>query len=1058
MKGLPSLTIVPAGAGSGKTYRIKELLANWVKSGKVRPDRIAAVTFTETAASELRDRIRNELMARDCLEDALRLDQSFISTIHGFGNRLLVEYAFEANHCPSSRLVGEDEEGLLLRKAIARIDRIETISRKLERLGYRYDFANQTDSATQFRNRILTCVQTLRIIGGELNRASRRDHALRFIEQTYGPTEDAALLTTALRRRIQDLLKKFPDCMSEFVKSDSAKASVEHNYRWLQEAANTSALGKDWSLWKKLQELKVFKKDDQLPADYQELARDVMALASELCSHPGPLADASQHAQVLLDSAWDALADYAQRKQNIGIVDYTDMIDLARQLLEIPEVLEHVAHRFDCLIIDEFQDTNPLQFSLLWKLHQLGVPALIVGDVKQSIMGFQSADPRLMRSLMALHHEHCQPLNNNWRSQAPLMAVVNEISTRMFGSDYTRLVPKAPFTSKLEPLEVVAFEGKGITAKIQAPHIAARIKAILTDNQTTVYDPRLKQHRPVKGEDIAILGYTHDRLKMYADALSTIGVRSQLEQDGWFLSRPVQLLYHGLSLVADPGDNHAALYLAVTELGDHELSSATGTLMREERLPLPLLDRLAAIATDQDLFTVDELVAQTLDAMDLYDLIATWPDAGQARANLLRFQAEATDFVRADREALAGGGFFGAGLKTFLAWLRRRLEEKNGDRQPTPHVHDEDAVQLITWHAAKGMEWPIVVVTTLDRKVENRLPSLGIDYTTFSDLNAVLDNARIEYSPKFSADETNDRFKAPLDAMARIEGLNLLYVALTRAREQLILEWPENLAQSSKYTFWHLLCDSAKMRLEANQMKVGDSSFSCRVTAADREPPEAFEQPTSPLLQKLPVVGRRALHLAPLPENLTPVFLTPSSLHDLETVQEPMVVQTVQFGKPIELTLSSSAARGLIVHRAIELIGQQVPPDQACSAMGLSQKDPDWQTLQSTTELFMQAISTRFQPTGLHWEVPIVAENKAGNFISGTIDLLVETRDGYWIVDHKSDQTDEREGRFMRYLPQLDCYAKALVEGMGYRVVGVAIHWVGYGEISCLLKDNCIKR
>lgn len=58
----------------------------------------------------------------------------------------------------------------------------------------------------------------------------------------------------------------------------------------------------------------------------------------------------------------------------------------------------------------------------------------------------------------------------------------------------------------------------------------------------------------------------------------------------------------------------------------------------------------------------------------------------------------------------------------------------------------------------------------------------------------------------------------------------------------------------------------------------------------------------------------------------------------------------------------------------------------------------------------------------------------------------------YWIVDHKSDETDDRHERFLRYWPQMDCYAKALVEGMGYRVVGVAVHWVGYGEISCLPK------
>jgi len=110
MSALPDLTLIPAGAGAGKADRIKEQLADWVEKGLVGPHRIAAVTFTESAAGELRERIRSTLMERGRVEDALRLDQSFITTIHGFGNRLLLEYAFEAGQCPSPRLLTEDEE------------------------------------------------------------------------------------------------------------------------------------------------------------------------------------------------------------------------------------------------------------------------------------------------------------------------------------------------------------------------------------------------------------------------------------------------------------------------------------------------------------------------------------------------------------------------------------------------------------------------------------------------------------------------------------------------------------------------------------------------------------------------------------------------------------------------------------------------------------------------------------------------------------------------------------------------------------------------------------
>jgi len=1050
MSALPRLTMVPAGAGSGKTYRIKEQLADWVNAGQVGPDRIAAVTFTETAASELRDRIRIELMVRDRLEDALRLDQSFISTIHGFGNRLLVEYAFEVQCSPDTRLLEEDEEGLLLRKAIANIQRIETISRRLAAFGYRYDFLSGRDGAGQFRDHILDCVKRLRVIGGDLKRTDRLAWALDYLEHSYGATEDADALTTALRRSVQALLDRYPHCMRDYVNSESAKTAVDADYRWLQEAATTSALDDDWTLWKNLQKLKVFKSNKQLPADYQELARAVIGHADNLHLHPGPLENARQHTGVLMESAWDALADYAARKREKGIVDFTDMIDMAWRLLDIPEVLEHVAARFDCLVIDEFQDTNPLQFAMLWKLYRQGVPALVVGDVKQSIMGFQSADPRLMCAMMDCHQECCQPLDCNWRSQPALMDVVNAVGEKMFADGYTCLTPRAAFTSRLSALEAIAFEGKGIKPNIQAQHVAARIKAILCDGQAQVYDSHLKCHRPVRGGDIAILGLTHKRLGVYAEALTELGVNSRLEQDGWFASRPVQLLYHGLCLVADPDDRHAALYLAVTELGHDDLTSATGALLEGKPLRLPFLEALLELAAQSAASGVDALVARTIDIMKLYDVVSTWPDAAQARANLLRVQAEAEAFILTEREALAGGGFYGSGLKTFLAWLRRKIEEKDGDRQPAPQVHDEDAVQLFTWHAAKGMEWPIVVVTTLDKTVSSRLPSLDIDYATFSDLDAVLDNARIAFSPQFAASVTNDRFQLPLDEKARVEGLNLLYVALTRPREQLILEWPQQLAASSRYTFWHLFQDVANVRLDANRLWVGDQAFACRVTAADKEPPAVSDASLLPPSPSLPVVGRRALQPARSHGWLTPAFLTPSKIHALNNGKKNVSMATLNYGQAVRLTLPSGAERGLIVHRALELLCQGAPEQRARSLLGIGVEDVDWQRLKQIADQFMQALHERFHPKALHWEVPIVGCDSSGSVIGGTIDLLMETDDGHWIIDHKSDETEDREGRFATYWPQLDCYARALEDGMGCRVGGMAIHWVSYGEVSCL--------
>ena len=107
---LPSLTIIPAGAGSGKTYTIQQQLGEWVSEGAVAPERIVAVTFTEAAASELRERISAKLLDANQTEAALKLDQAYISTIHGFGLRILSEFSFDAGTSPQPRLLNEDEK------------------------------------------------------------------------------------------------------------------------------------------------------------------------------------------------------------------------------------------------------------------------------------------------------------------------------------------------------------------------------------------------------------------------------------------------------------------------------------------------------------------------------------------------------------------------------------------------------------------------------------------------------------------------------------------------------------------------------------------------------------------------------------------------------------------------------------------------------------------------------------------------------------------------------------------------------------------------------------
>ena len=149
------------------------------------------------------------------------------------------------------------------------------------------------------------------------------------------------------------------------------------------------------------------------------------------------------HISALIAAGQDVLVHYAEAKRKAGLVDYGDMIALAAEMLRSrPDVLSTLVERINCLVVDEFQDTNPLQFALLWQLKEAGVPTVTVGDLKQAIMGFQGADPRLFDALIQQNQDVSKPLTSNWRSQPDLMHFINAIGPGLFGENYVPLTPQ----------------------------------------------------------------------------------------------------------------------------------------------------------------------------------------------------------------------------------------------------------------------------------------------------------------------------------------------------------------------------------------------------------------------------------------------------------------------------------------------------------------------------------------------------------------------------------------------------------------------------------------
>ena len=1054
------LTIIPAGAGSGKTYTIQQQLGEWVVQGLIAPERIVAVTFTEAAAAELRERIRAKLLSLGRLEDALKLDQAFISTIHGFGLRLLTEFAFDAGLSPRPRLLNEDEENILIRLALARTNKADVIMSNLARFGYSYDFNSQKSAEEIFRDDLLKIVMLLRSAGWVEESDTYSEFAAKWIRERYGITADGEQLTSRLHNAVNRLLDAFPENMAgEFGNNKTASKEFQRDYRNLTAASKDGVLSTDWKLWKELRSLRKSKRGCQLPDGYDNLADAVIGAANALPTHPGPLDQAVLHIESLVAAGQDVLVHYGQAKHEAGLVDYGDMIAMASEMLRSrQDVLNTLVQRIDCLVVDEFQDTNPLQFDLLWQLKEAGVPTVTVGDLKQAIMGFQGADPRLFDALIHQNQEVAKPLISNWRSQPNLMHFINAVGPGLFGDEYIPLAPQGA-ESPVEPIELIDFSVKAKRGQhaIRALSVGDRLKALLDDPVQRIWDRRTKQSRRLRGGDIAVLCPTHKVLSKYAAVLRRQGLRVRVQEEGWYSSRIVQLACQALAYVANPSDRHAALYLAVTELGSLDLKSSLEQLITAGKIDDPVLDQLDVLASNVEDRTIFALVADTFSALGLFDVVSGWPDADQSRANLLRLQAEAGEFMDANREALASGGYHGSGIQSFLAWLNAKVEQKDKNNQPDPRVIDEDAIQLVTWHSSKGREWPVVFVCGMDKSLSPRLPNMALGYSTFEDLSQLIERAQIEYSPKFAAPESNDQFLGELQIATELESRRLIYVAMTRAREKLVLEWPSYLAGKDALTYWSILSSEASVSHQDATITVGDASFPCAVWEGASELPEEFWVGDEISPTELSTIGRRAIQRGVVPDSLLPDSVIPSGLvvgPGLDVAPE-QPLESIRYHEGIDLEIElSGTALGTFLHRCFEVLGVNAELAAQISAItGVEISDGDASSIVNSVASFERWMTDHFSAKAVHRELPLLGLDDNGSVVSGTADLVLETDGGVWIIDHKSDQVDDPKMVFSNYQPQLECYSK-LLNSMGYDVLGLGINWIRRGEVAFIRHDR----
>ncbi len=773
---------VVAGPGSGKTFVLVERFRWLVLEKNISPHRILAITFTEKAAASMRRKLIESFPAGS--RHRAEVERSCISTIHGFCARLLRENAIAAEVDPEFRVLDEWEADFELRRAIDGALE-QAYSAEPER-ARRFLAAFASD---QVHESLFCLYQALRAAGASISQASRIPPSCS-LQQSWAALvqafdQTAACSTAGWNTNQRDALGDALAVRKRLAELAGLPASIAH-FQALRQIDFVVTAFKRGS---RQRELLTLIRDELAPRCRRALLLEANA----------------ENRQWFLETLSKADSLYRAGKQQRAMLDYADLEEYAIRLLE--RTGGRIAATFDHILIDEFQDTNALQSRLVSRLRQ-GAKLFVVGDINQSIYGFRHADPEVFRAYREQTRSgggEVHELAENFRSRQEVLDAIKAIARDAPGIEVQELTAGTRFLTASQPcLEVLVVHAEdGDRAfHLEAQHIAARIRELcghLTLKAGEENPGGEPQTRVAGYGDFAVLCRTSMQLRIIEQVLRDQGLPCQItEGRGFYDTREVNDLIHFLRALWNPLDEislAAVLRSPLAGISDESLfraKLAAGSLLGGLRhglddnaaaphckLPpdeaakvksfLTLFDRWRA---RRDYMTIDRLLAGVLADTGYFEQLLRRPGGPQKAANVSKLMALARRFHASGQ----------AGLDEFIerAQQLRRFQVREGEAEPPDWK--ADAVQLMTIHAAKGLEFPVVFVPALNRSLPNDkdpvsfLPSIGIGMQWVDPATG-----------KIEADTFAAEIFKKQDAARNEEEERLLYVAVTRAKELVAL-------------------------------------------------------------------------------------------------------------------------------------------------------------------------------------------------------------------------------------------------------------------------------
>ena len=1031
--------VLEASAGTGKTHVLVDRYLNLLSHG-VEPANILAITFTRKAAAEMRGRILNELRRRgeDTGPDAAlwrdlreRSGEVAISTIDAFCLSLLREFPLEADLDPGFDLADETQVPRLMEEAL---DRALDIGRGLSRTD---DF--------------------VRLLFAELREARLRDGLANLVDRRLVVDEalDRALVGAprhltaegaceAAFQRLRDVFNGLTGGVEGFL----ANGPIHHR-RWaivsgdlrLIAGGNVPSPGLARGILDRV-EAHFLNKDGQprqrfdrysakecRSADAWRVHRsDVLAVGRDVAD---ALKAFRRDLNVVLSRAVRrlyqiAVKEYRATLDSHGVLDFSETLAQALVLLgqmdEFARSRYRLEGRYHHVLLDEFQDTSRAQWNLVAHLIRSwsegrgigeGLPLIpsifVVGDRKQSIYGFRDADVAILDEAATFvdglrpDRDSRRAISKSFRAVPQLLAFANDLFQELEKNSSRRDAFRFDEQDRFPvDLPVLAADALGMIASptiSDCAHAVAMEVRRLIDAGAEVRDPETRMSRPIRPRDVAILFRTKDSHQDFEKALQRQRVPSYVYKGlGFFEADEIKDVLALLRFLAAPESNLRAAALlrsrfvrlsdaALQQLAPNLAAALSGQAVEPDALDPEDRRVLAQIRESMArwLSLVDRLPPAELLEQVLHETAFVFETRGtrarQARENLKK--------IRGMIRRVQNRGY------TTMSRLAEHIDRLTAGDESNAVIDAGDSVSLMTIHAAKGLEFPVVFVVNLTRGTGGRKSAIRV----VSDAR----NAQAWMSVSDFQSEADEDARAK----DREETKRLLYVALTRARDRL-----------------YLAADIKEARFRAFGGSLGDilpATIKSRFEAASVSPqPDAIEW-TGPSDQV------HSFRVCPAPESVPELAadgtLRPAAAtdDDFSTMADSRALSRIAVtdrsrsaivaGRPESIADTSGRLLGVLVHRMFERFGTSLAGASAVSPgeLGLVHllRDTEAVDVDDQDALVARALAAYHALCGerplrdvldsgtASFEVPFSVRLAASDvLLRGTFDCLVEGRDG----------------------------------------------------------------